>query len=107
MREEQIANGVKFLVHPKVKTAPLSQRISFLENKVKQQAVTSELSKEVACPRDAHENRPQIRCPSSLEPGVPQTLTIATLVALALSSIGVNAGRNINGAVSRGGSRRQ
>ncbi|CAM9453587.1 unnamed protein product, partial [Laminaria digitata] len=33
MREEQIANGVKFLVHPKVKTAPLSQRISFLENK--------------------------------------------------------------------------
>lgn len=50
MREEQIANGVKFLVHPKVKTAPLSQRISFLENKVKQQAVASELSKEVACP---------------------------------------------------------
>lgn len=40
MREEQIANGVRFLVHPKVKTAPLSQRISFLENKVKQQAVS-------------------------------------------------------------------
>ena len=34
MREEQVANGVNFLVHPKVKTAPLSQRISFLENKV-------------------------------------------------------------------------
>eukprot|EP00903_Cladosiphon_okamuranus_P007143 g6937.t1 len=33
MREEQVANGVNFLVHPKVKTAPLSQRISFLENK--------------------------------------------------------------------------
>ena len=27
-------NGVKFMVHPKVKTAPLSQRISFLEGKV-------------------------------------------------------------------------
>lgn len=34
MREDQVENGVKFLVHPKVTTAPLSQRISFLENKV-------------------------------------------------------------------------
>lgn len=62
MREEQIENGVKFLVHPKVKTAPLSQRISFLENKVKQQAV----SKEVACPNQ-RERRQQtgdmMRCP--------------------------------------------
>ncbi|CAM9583107.1 unnamed protein product [Ectocarpus sp. 13 AM-2016] len=33
MREDQIVNGVNFLVHPKAKTAPLSQRISFLENK--------------------------------------------------------------------------
>lgn len=34
MREDQVANGLKFLIHPTVKTAPLSQRISFLENKV-------------------------------------------------------------------------
>lgn len=34
MREDQVANGVNFLVHPKAKAAPLSQRISFLENKV-------------------------------------------------------------------------
>ncbi|CAM9945828.1 unnamed protein product, partial [Hapterophycus canaliculatus] len=33
MREEQVANGVNFLVHPKAKAAPLSQRIVFLENK--------------------------------------------------------------------------
>lgn len=44
MREEQIANGVKFLIHPKVKTAPLSQRISFLENKVKKQQAVGPVS---------------------------------------------------------------
>lgn len=41
MREEQVANGVNFLVHPKVKTAPLSQRISFLENKVCDRGLTT------------------------------------------------------------------
>lgn len=67
MREEQIANGVKFLVHPKVKTAPLSQRISFLENKVKQQAASLNSRKRLLCPQmhQAQENRPQILCPSS------------------------------------------
>lgn len=34
MREDQVENGVNFLTHPKAKAAPLSQRISFLENKV-------------------------------------------------------------------------
>lgn len=35
MRDDQVENGVNFLIHPKVKAAPLSQRISFLENKVR------------------------------------------------------------------------
>lgn len=42
MREDQVENGVKFLVHPKVKTAPLSQRISFLENKVMPYTILSD-----------------------------------------------------------------
>lgn len=33
MREDQVANGVQFLTHPKVKQAPLEERIGFLRNK--------------------------------------------------------------------------
>lgn len=35
VREEMIANGVAFLLHPRVQAAPLSQRITFLERKVR------------------------------------------------------------------------
>lgn len=34
-REEVVANGVAFLLHPRVQQAPLSQRITFLERKVR------------------------------------------------------------------------
>lgn len=34
-REEMVANGVAFLLHPRVQQAPLSQRITFLERKVR------------------------------------------------------------------------
>eukprot|EP00898_Chlorokybus_atmophyticus_P007236 jgi/Chlat1/7513/Chrsp61S07026 len=33
LREDQVANAVKFLVHPKVRDAPLAQRRSFLDKK--------------------------------------------------------------------------
>uniref|UniRef100_K3XB39 Peroxisomal membrane protein PEX14 n=1 Tax=Globisporangium ultimum (strain ATCC 200006 / CBS 805.95 / DAOM BR144) TaxID=431595 RepID=K3XB39_GLOUD len=33
MREEMVENGVKFLRHPNVQTTPLSERVSFLEQK--------------------------------------------------------------------------
>ncbi|GAB9464150.1 hypothetical protein Gpo141_00001591 [Globisporangium polare] len=33
MREEMVENGVKFLRHPSVQTTPLSERVSFLEQK--------------------------------------------------------------------------
>jgi hypothetical protein len=34
LREEEIANGVSFLTHPKVKDADISQKVSFLQKKV-------------------------------------------------------------------------
>jgi hypothetical protein len=34
IREEFVRNGVNFLRHPKVREAPLSQRLTFLERKV-------------------------------------------------------------------------
>ncbi|OWY92894.1 hypothetical protein PHMEG_00037904, partial [Phytophthora megakarya] len=33
MREEMVENGLKFLQHPNVQSTPLSERVSFLENK--------------------------------------------------------------------------
>mmetsp|Transcript_7558 Transcript_7558/g.13178 ORF Transcript_7558/g.13178 Transcript_7558/m.13178 type:complete len:765 (+) Transcript_7558:174-2468(+) len=33
MREDQVVNGVAFVTHPKVKEAPLEERVSFLKNK--------------------------------------------------------------------------
>lgn len=34
IREDMVASGVNFLRHPKVQSAPLSQRVTFLEKKV-------------------------------------------------------------------------
>ena len=33
MRDDQVANGVNFLTHPKVQSTPMDQRIDFLKNK--------------------------------------------------------------------------
>lgn len=117
MREEQVANGVNFLVHPKVKTAPLSQRISFLESKVCDHGTKRPLFEVTAVMESRCAYKVDISIYLHSPSPLRQCFTLSYIIRLTSPSygclsvllfreIGSDSRRDISGAFSGGGWRR-